>query len=119
MSLHWDLKPLLDERYGAVLAGPCELKQDALVLGFENGLEMELRIASAHDYSFHWLWGEAELRIDTAPLHGELATAPNHLHDADGTVRPDPLTRPGAAAWDNVRAVLDAVRDDPLLERCR
>ncbi len=117
MSLHWALKGLIDSHYAATLSGPSELKQDALVLGFESGLELELRYVAPAAYSFHWVWGEVALRIDTAPVHPDLATTPNHLHDSEGRLREDPLTRVDAQPWDNVQAVLDAIQDDPLLER--
>ena len=116
MSLHLELKARIEERYGAHLPAGAELKLDALLLRFDSGLALELRFASAEEYAFNWIWGEAGLRIDTAPLHPELKTRPHHLHDVDGIPRDDPLTRPGAAPWDNVRKVIDAVLDDPLLQ---
>ena len=54
--------------------------------------------------------------IDTAPLHRTLATFPNHLHDASDVLREDRLTHPSAEPWANVRAVIDAVLVDPLLQ---
>lgn len=119
MSLHWELKARIDAHYGEVLAAPGELKQDALIVGFINGLELELRYAAKDEYAFHWQWGEAELRIDTAPLHRGLGTFPNHLHDADGDVRDDPLAQPESEPWHNVRAVIDALLCNPLLETKR
>lgn len=116
MSLHLELKQQIEGHYGAQLPAGVELKQDALLLQFGSGLAFELRFASAEEYAFHWVWGDAELRIDTAPLHPELKTRPHHLHDVDGNLRDDPLTQPGAAPWNNVRKVIDAVLDDPLLQ---
>lgn len=115
MSLHLELKDRIEEVYGEQLPGGVELKQDALQLQFDSGLVLELRFASAEEYSIHWLWGDAELRIDTAPCHPGLKTQPNHLHDEEGRVRDDLLTTPGAAPWDNVCRVIDAVLADPLL----
>lgn len=115
MSLHLELKEQIESAYGAHLPGGAQLQQDALLLEFDSGLKMELRFASAEEYALAWLWGDAELRIDTAPLHDSLATHPNHLHDEEGRVRADPLTTPGAPPWDNVRKLIDAVLLDPLL----
>lgn len=116
MSIHWELKPLIDERYRDRLSGPCELKQDALLLGYENGLEVELRFASAEEYSIRWTCDGYSGAIDTAPSHPQLSTRPNHLHAADGSVWADPLTQPGAHPWDNLCAVLDALlAGDPAL----
>lgn len=115
MSLHLELKEQIEAAYGEQLPEGVELKQDALLLRFDSGLALELRFASPTEYSIGWLWGDAELRIDTAPLHGDLKTRPNHFHDEEGRVRDDPVTQPGAAPWDNVRKVIDAVLANPLL----
>ena len=115
MSLHLELKEQIEAAYGAQLPAGVRIKQDALLLEFDSGLVMELRFASADEYALAWLWREAELRIDTAPLHLGLSTHPHHLHDEEGLVRADPLTMPGAAPWDNVRKLIDAVLLDPLL----
>ena len=116
MTLHLALKEEIERRYADVLTGDPELAQDALLLRLENGVALELRFAAADAYAIGWRWGEAELRIDTAPLHADLATFPNHLHDAEGRLRADPLTRPGREPWDNVRIVIDALLADPLLQ---
>ncbi len=115
MSLHLELKQQIEDCYGAQLPAGVELRQDALLLQFDSGLALELRFASADEYAFNWIWGDAELRIDTAPLHPELKTCPHHLHDAEDNLREDPLTQPGAVPWSNVRKVIDAVLADPLL----
>lgn len=113
--LHLALKETIEQHFAADLAAPLTLLQDALQLQLRNGVVVELRFASTEEYSLAWLWGDAELRIDTAPLHHDLATFPNHLHDADGQLRADPLTQPGRAPWDNVRPLLAALLADPLL----
>ncbi|HUY02543.1 MAG TPA: hypothetical protein VMV33_04595 [Rhodocyclaceae bacterium] len=114
--LHPALKDAIDREFSAVMAEPAELCRDALLVRLNNDVAIELRIAGAEEYSIAWRWGEAELRIDTAPLHRQLATFPNHLHDGEGRLRPDPLTRPGSDPWDNVRAVIAALLEAPLLE---
>src|SRR3546814_5801389 len=67
--------------FAAQLEAPAQLLHDALLLRFSNGLRMELRFAGADEYALAWQWGEAQLRIDTAPVHPELTTFPQHLHD--------------------------------------
>lgn len=116
MTIHLELKERIEERYRDALAGPIELKQDALLVQLGNGVIAELRFASADEYVIAWRWGDAELRIDTAPLHAWLTTYPNHLHGADGEVRSDTLTGPRREPWDNARAVIDALLADPLLQ---
>jgi len=115
MTEHIALKERIDRHFAAQLDAPAQLLQDALLLRFGNGLTMELRFAGADEYAITWQWGDAQLRIDTAPLHPQLATFPQHLHDLHGGVRADPLTRPGRAPWDNARTLIEAVLGDPLL----
>ncbi|MBV2236045.1 MAG: hypothetical protein KUL75_10950 [Sterolibacterium sp.] len=116
MNLHLELKEQLETAYGTQLPAGVTLHQDALLMNFDNGLALEVRYANADEYAINWLWGDARLRIDTAPLHEGLATYPNHFHDVDEQIRPDPLTRPGAAPWDNLRRLIDALLEDPLLQ---
>lgn len=116
MSLHLELKARIEAHYADQLDGEMQLKQDALLALFDTGLAVELRYLNPNEYSIQWAWGDAELRIDTAPLHKELSTFPNHLHDADANLHPDTLTVPGRDPWDNVRQLIDKLLQDPLLE---
>lgn len=115
MILHPDLATRLDERFGTRFEAPVELKLDALLLRLDNGVILEARIAAPDAYAIAWVWGDAELRIDTAPVHPELATFPHHVHGADGRLRADPLTVCGADPFDNLVRVVDALLEDPLL----
>ena len=115
MLLHFELKDKIEAQYTDRLAVPLPLSQNALTARFVNGLAIELRYLNADEYSAQWLWRGALLRIDTAPTHLGLATFPNHFHAADGMVKADPLTEPGQAPWVNVRRLLDAILQDPLL----
>ena len=72
-------------------------------------------VHAADAYSLRWRVGDAELGIDTAPTHPALATRPNHLHRADGTIVADPLTRTAASPTANLAAVLRALAADPGL----
>ncbi len=114
--LHTALKDAIDREFAEGILEPSELFRDALLVRLRNDVAIELRMANAEEYSIGWHWGEAELRIDTAPLHRQLATFPNHLHDGDGQLQPDPLTHPGDDPWDNVRKVIMVLLEDPLLE---
>lgn len=116
MSLHLELKEHIKSHFSDQLEGEPTLRQDALQIQFDTGLLMELRYLNRDEYSLKWLWGDAELRIDTAPLHADLSTYPNHFHDADANLRPDPVTVPGREPWDNVRELIGRVLQDPLLE---
>ncbi|NMG45762.1 hypothetical protein GPA22_18760 [Aromatoleum toluvorans] len=119
MSLHVELAEHIDRSFGARLARPVEHKQDALVVYLENGVTLTMRYAATDAYSLRWTCGDIELGIDTAPLHRELATFPNHLHDAGGNIRRDPLTRTEDTPADNVARVIKALIADPLLDQHR
>ena len=112
---HIELQQQLETVYAGQLDGTPQLLQDALVLCFDSGLVLEMRIASADEYAFHWLWGEGELSIDTAPIHPDAGTFPHHFHDEEGRILADPVTRPGRAPMENIRALIDALLINPLL----
>ena len=115
--LHVELKEAIEDAFAAQLAQPVELYRDALLVRLKNEVVLELRMADDAQYSIAWRWGDAQLRIDTAPLHPQLATAPRHLHDSEGRVRPDPLTLAGDDAWGTARRVIAAIVHEPLLLR--
>lgn len=117
MSLHAQLAEEAITRYGERLVRAPTLTHDALTLELDNGVRLQARFANPEEYSIAWEIDGVTRRIDTAPLHTELATHPNHLHDVDGTARPDPLTRPGRPPLETLCAVIDAVLDDPALAR--
>ena len=115
MSLHIELASAIEAAFGDRLNQPLEQKQDALIVRLDNGVRLVVRYAAADAYSLRWDCGDVELGIDTAPLHRELTTFPNHLHDASGNVRADPLTNPDDAPADNVSRLIQALLADPML----
>lgn len=116
ISVHLMLMEGIERQYGQRLAEPPRLAQDALLLSFDSGLMVEARYFSKDEYSIGWSWGEAEFRIDTAPVHMECATFPHHLHDDGGTVRADPASCPGTDCWRNFSRLIDRLLVNPLLE---
>lgn len=115
MSIHLALADMLVRDFAERLAAPVEPRQDALIVHLSNGVTLTVRYAAADAYSLRWRWADGEAGIDTAPVHRELATFPQHLHTPDGRVIADPLTRPGAPPADNLARVIAAVLDDPCL----
>ena len=114
--LHLHLKEVIEDDLFDILREEVTLHQDALIVALSNGVDIELRFCDDDAYSINWRWGDASCRIDTAPLHPELATFPNHHHDMDGCLRADPVTRPGDSAWSNVQRLLQTLSQDPLLQ---
>lgn len=115
--VHALLQEQIAEHYAHRLSAPVRAAQDALLLCFDSGLMVEARYFSADEYAINWCWGEAELRIDTAPVHPDCASSPQHLHDDTGQLRADPVTRPGTPCWANFSRLIDALLVDPLLDR--
>lgn len=117
MNAHTELAELVERDFGARLQSAPELTQDALTLTLDNGVVLVVRYAAADAYSLRWQTSPdaAEVGIDTAPTHAQLATRPNHLHLADGRVVADPLTRIDAAPAANLAAVITALLEDPQL----
>lgn len=115
--VHAMLQEQVDAHYAHRLSEPVRLAQDALLVFFDTGLMVEARYFSADEYAIAWCWGEAELRIDTAPVDPDCASFPHHLHDDTGQLRADTVTRPGAPCWSNFSRLIDALLLDPLLEQ--
>lgn len=116
VSVHLMLKDQLEAHYADRLSEPVRMAQDALILSFDSGLLMEVRYYSPDEYMFSWSWGEAEMRIDTAPVHPECDTFPHHLHGDDGTIHRDSVTLPGTDCWANFSQFLEILLVNPLLD---
>lgn len=116
ISQHLMLKEHIESAYAERLTEPVRLAQDALLLSFDSGLMMEVRYFSTEEYSISWSWGEAELRIDTAPTHAENTSSSHHLHSADALVLADGITQPGRDCWPNFSALLNTLLQNPLLD---
>jgi len=115
MSLHLELGAAIEAAFSQDLAAPVEQRQDALLVHLRNGVTLDVHYAASAAYSLRWTCGDTECGIDTAPLHHDLATFPNHWHDASGCVRADPVTRPEAAPLENLQRLIRALLDDPML----
>jgi hypothetical protein len=117
ISVHLLLKEQLEEMYASRFAEPLRLAQDAILMSFDTGLMLEVRFFSSDEFSVHWTWGKAELRMDTAPVHTTLASFPRHVHRHDGRVTEDPVGVYDADPWISLARLLDVLLVDPLLER--
>ncbi|HJV27791.1 MAG TPA: hypothetical protein VJ673_19070 [Aromatoleum sp.] len=114
MSLHIELADALHVAFGAHLSATHQ-KQDALIVQLDNGTELTVRYPAPDAYSLRWTFQGAELGIDTAPLHEGLKTFPNHLHQADGRVVADPVTKSESTPAENLTRLVAALLKDPLL----
>ncbi|HJW55640.1 MAG TPA: hypothetical protein VJ577_10240 [Burkholderiaceae bacterium] len=118
ISMHLMLKERLETHYAERLTEPVRLAQDAMLLAFDTGLMMEVRYFSSAEYAIGWSWGDAELRIDTAPLHTDCSTFPCHVHGDDNTLQAGPVNCPDTDCWTGFSQLLDILLADPLLEKC-
>ncbi len=75
-----------------ILKAPAEVKSDGLLLKFKDDSRLELRYPSKKKYSFNFFRNEKLFIIDTAPVHSELETYPNHIHDFEGKLMKDNIT---------------------------
>lgn len=116
MSLHADIEEQLINAFGERLTAPPRQTLDALEAQFDTGLVMQIRYPDLDEYSLRWTYGEHALGIDTAPLHKDLDSFPNHLHDRDGRVVADPITRPGRNAWENLQPLITRLLENPWLD---
>ena len=82
----------INSKFGNVLKSPAEVKSDGLLLQFNDGSRLELHYPYKKEYSFNFLRGEKVFIIDTAPIHNELETYPNHIHDFEGKLIKDKIT---------------------------
>lgn len=116
LPLHMELATAIAEDFPDGLAVAPEQTLDALVLRLANGIVLTVHYAAPDAYSLRWQHGDREAGIDTATVHPDLATAPNHFHDATGQVLADPLTDPRRAPTENLRALVHALLDGTLSE---
>ncbi len=82
----------INTSFKGILKVPAEIKSDGLLLKFNDGSQLELRYPSKKKYSFNFLREGRLFVIDTAPIHDELETYPNHIHDFDGKLLKDDIT---------------------------
>lgn len=113
--LHIELQEYIEAAFGETHGVTVTLCRDALEVSLPNGVALTLRVADCNEYAFGWRWGEAQMGIDTAPLHSEVGTFPNHLHTPNGNVAGDPISEIGADPRRNVRALIEALLTQPLL----
>jgi hypothetical protein len=113
---HLLIQEELERAFGARLGAPTELCQDALNVTLDNGVQMEMRVLDLDALAITWHWGDAQMRLDTAPRGQVLSPSGRHFTDALGELRADPMA-PADTVWDYVSSVVRTVLDDPTLQR--
>lgn len=116
MSLHLELAAMINDEFPSELQGPVECTQDAMIIRLANGVALTVHYAAPDAYSLRWTHDGRIAGIDTAPLHRELSTFPNHLHRSNGEIAPDSVTHPDARPEDNLRTLIERLLHDPAFD---
>ncbi|MHB1545785.1 MAG: toxin-antitoxin system TumE family protein [bacterium] len=97
----------INHNFGNILKSPAEIKSDGLLLQFKDGSQLELHYPDKKEYSFNFLKGGKKLFIiDTAPVHNELETFPNHIHNFEGKLTKDEITNINNEPVENIKNFL-------------
>lgn len=115
MSINLELAAMVDESLSEYMSHPAERTQDALIVHLNNGISITVHYAAPDAYSMRWVVDGREIGIDTAPLHRDLASSPNHLHDSTGQPCPDPVTSPSHHPAENLRLLVLTLINNPAL----
>ncbi len=115
MSLHIELAAIIDATFSSDLETPAECTQDALIVRLANGVALTVHYAATDAYSLRWISDGRIAGIDTAPLHRDLSTFPNHLHCSNGEIISDPVTSPEARPEVNLTKLVHLLIHNPQL----
>ena len=97
----------INSKFSNVLKSPAKVKSDGLLLQFNDGSRLELHYPNKKEYSFNFLMDDKLFIIDTAPVHNELETFPNHIHNFDGKLMKDEITNAGNEPLKNIENFLN------------
>lgn len=114
MIIQLELADFLDESHHEDMQGPVERRQDAIIVQLANGVTLTIHYAASDAYSLNWSHPGGSASIDTAPVHHDLATFPNHLHLVDGTVVADPITDPSDTPRTNLSRLIHTLTHGAL-----
>ena len=104
-SIHERLVDLLNGELSSHLDGEPEFPYDGIKVNIKGGAKLHIIYPAKEEYMFSWERDGVTCRIDTAPLHKELKTSPNHFHSGD-EVKNDELTSPKKSPEDNLKSVM-------------
>ena len=104
-SIHERLVEILNGELSSYLEGAPEFLYDGIKATTKTGIKLQIIYPGTDEYMFAWDKDALPYRIDTAPVHMELDTAPNHFHVGD-EVKNDELTSPKNSPEDNLKSVI-------------
>lgn len=107
-SIHEKLVDLLTGELSSHLEGEPEFLYDGIKVNIKTGIKLQIIYPGADEYVFAWEKDAVSYRIDTAPVHMDLDTAPNHFHEGN-EVKNDELTSLEKSPEDNLKSVIEFI----------
>ncbi len=92
LQRHLDFARIVSKDFKDILT-VTDIAIDRMRLQVKDGSIIEIRFPVLDKFSFHWMRGAKLYRVDTAPHHPDLKTAPRHAHyEKEEDVRVDFIT---------------------------
>ncbi len=107
-SIHERLVDVLNGELSSHLEGEPEFLYDGIKANLKTGVKLQIIYPATDEYLFSWEKDGVTCRIDTAPLHKELKTSPNHFHSGD-EIKNDELTSLKKSPEDNLKSVVEFI----------
>ena len=107
-SIHERLVDILTGDLSSHLEGEPEFLYDGIKANIKTGIKLQIIYPENNEYMFAWEKDTVQYRIDTAPLHKELKTSPNHFHSG-GEVKNDDLTGIKKSPEENLKSVIEFI----------
>ena len=107
-SIHERLLEVLNGELSSHLEGEPEFLYDGIKANLKTGVKLQIIYPATDEYLFSWEKDGVTCRIDTAPLHKELKTSPNHFHSGD-EIKNDELTSLKKSPEENLKSVVEFI----------
>lgn len=107
-TIHEKMVELLNGELASFIDGEPNYLYDGVQAKLKSGQNLQIIYPNNEEYIFSWEQGGVARRIDTAPLHKELPTYPNHFHNGD-EVSGDAVTSIKNSPEENLKKVLEFI----------
>lgn len=107
-SIHEKLVELLGDELSSFIEGEPQFLYDGVKAKLKAGPDLQIIYPTEEEYLFSWEQDGLELKIDTAPLHKELPTFPNHFHRGN-EIEADTITSVKNSPEENLKKVIQFI----------
>ena len=107
-TIHEKLVELLNNELAPFLEGEPQFLYDGIQAKLKSGPNLQIIYPTTEEYVFSWEQDGESLKIDTAPVHNDLPTFPNHFHSGD-VVEPDTVTNIKNSPEENLKKVIEFI----------